>query len=149
MNKFWIILMVMTLTAVSCNSTNNIQSSGTVFLASQKIKVEVADTAEKQIRGLSERASIEDDEGMLFVYEYATRPSFWMKGMRFGIDIIWIKDNVVVDTSVHVLPQPGVSDALLTRYQPSTEIDKVLEVKSGWIERNNVKIGDRIEFRVD
>ena len=33
--------------------------------------------------------------GMLFVFPDASPRSFWMKGMRFCLDIIWIEDGII------------------------------------------------------
>ena len=109
------------------------------------IKVEIADTDLKLKRGLSGREKIEDDEGMLFVVPENSIPSFWMKDMKFPIDIIWIDDLKVVGI-LENLPVPSETESELPRYQPKYPIDYVLEVKAGFAKDNNIKIGDEVEL---
>lgn len=109
------------------------------------IKVEIADTDLKLKRGLSGREKIEDEEGMLFVVPENSIPSFWMKDMKFPIDIIWIDDLKVIGV-LENLPVPTEAESELLRYQPEQPIDYVLEVKTGFVKDNNIKIGDAVEL---
>jgi len=54
---------------------------------------EIADTLGERERGLSGKQSLGDDKGMLFIFEEETLPGFWMKDMKFPIDILWIDEN--------------------------------------------------------
>lgn len=51
-----------------------------------EILADVAITDEDQIKGLSIKDQMNENEGMLFVYDKPSRQSFWMKVMRFPID---------------------------------------------------------------
>ncbi|MEK7202107.1 MAG: DUF192 domain-containing protein [Patescibacteria group bacterium] len=116
-----------------------------VRIGEKTFSVELALTDEQQALGLGERDSLATNAGMLFVFEPAQTPAFWMKDMRFDLDIVWIFDGKVVDLSRHV-PAPN-SDALpqnLPTYSPKIQIDYVLEVNSG--AADSIKIGDRVEI---
>ncbi|MEY4731720.1 MAG: hypothetical protein RL681_666 [Candidatus Parcubacteria bacterium] len=116
----------------------------TVLLGGQEFRTDIADTADKQAIGLSGRPSLGQDEGMLFVFGgYASR-TFWMPDMNFPIDIIWIKDDVVVGSAENAQPEPGVSMFRLKRYSSPGPVDKVFEVSAGTVSRLGVKVGDRI-----
>ena len=104
-------------------------------------QVQVADTPRERAKGLSGRESLAEEEGMLFVYEEAGRYSFWMKGMQFPLDFIWIKGDRVVDLDRNVLPGEV---QLPKTISPKVKVDKVLEVKAGSIEEYNIEVGDRI-----
>lgn len=109
--------------------------------------VEIADTPEKRKTGLSGRDSLAAGSGILFILEGLTKPSFWMKGMKFPIDIIWVRDNVIVDLLQNVPPPvKGQSDSDLTRYAPVTEVNGVLEVNAGVSAAAGIKIGDRLQL---
>lgn len=109
------------------------------------INVEVADTSAKRSKGLSGRESLATSSGMLFVYPEAKKYQFWMKGMKFALDVIFIKDGRVVDEIINVPPpDPGTPDTALPVYQPMVSIDMVLEVNSGFAKEHNIKIGDQI-----
>jgi len=109
------------------------------------IKVEIADTQSKKNLGLGGRASISSDEGMLFVYETADKYPYWMKGLKFPLDFVWIKDNKVVDTLQYAQPPTsGEPDASLPIYTSKEPVNQVLEVNGGTVQRLNIKAGDTI-----
>ena len=97
--------------------------------------------------GLSRRKKLEEDGGMLFIFESENVfPSFWMKDMLIAIDIIWINDGEVVKIDKNVEPEPGKNTAELTLYYPDKPIDYVLEVVSGFSDKNGVNIGDKFSL---
>ncbi len=55
-----------------------------------EILADVAITDEDQTKGLSIKDHMNENEGMLFAYDKPSQQSFWMKDMRFPIDIIWL-----------------------------------------------------------
>src|SRR3989338_3180334 len=60
-----------------------------VKIVGQNIKVDLALTMLEQAQGLSGREVLGENEGMLFVFDTPGKYSFWMKDMKFAIDIIW------------------------------------------------------------
>ncbi len=111
------------------------------------LKVEVADTQEKRSKGLGSREKLASDEGMLFVFERLDKYPFWMKGLSFPLDFVWISNFEVVDILQNVAPPAvGVPDKSLTIYQPKVAVDKVLEINAGVIQRLNIKVGDTIRL---
>lgn len=111
------------------------------------LKVELADTKEKRSKGLGGRAKLASGEGILFVFERQDRYPFWMKGLTYPLDFVWISNFEVMDILTNVPPPAvGVPDRLLTIYQPKVAVDKVLEINAGVIQRLNIKIGDTIKL---
>lgn len=111
------------------------------------INAEVADNSEKRSKGLSNRDNLDPDSGMLFVFDKVGNNRFWMKGMKFPIDFIWIKDDVVIDLLPNVpVPIEGTRDDLLPLYASQFPINKVLEVNAGFVASHNIKIGDKVEI---
>lgn len=133
---------------LAINFTNNKSqncSIGKVEVSINNISfcAQLADTPVKQQQGLSGRANLGENEGMLFVFSRKTIPRFWMKDMEFPIDIIWISNNKIVDIHKNVpIPQKGALNTSLPTYQPSTPINYVLELNAGTVENLNIKIGD-------
>lgn len=124
---------------------NNPQELSKIKVGNSEIFVEIADNDRERVRGLSGRESLAEDVGMLFLYDRDTIPAFWMYEMRFDIDIIWIRDSVVVDISENVpAPEPDTPRAELPRYYPSTTVDSILEVNAGFVEQNSISIGDKV-----
>jgi len=108
------------------------------------IKVEIAKTNEEKAKGLGEKKSLDENSGMLFIFEKNSEPTFWMKDTLIPLDIIWINDNKIVGIDKNVLPEIGVSDDELTRYPAPSKIDYVLEVNSGFCDKNNIKIDQNL-----
>lgn len=138
-------LAVVYVVAVSFADIGN-KETNTIVISGQEIRIEIADKPIVQAKGLSGRDAIGDNEGMLFVFNQAAIQNFWMKGMKFSIDIIWIKDNEIVGFEENVQPEPGVSDKDLKIYSSPEPVDKVLEVKAGSIQRFNIGIGNKVKF---
>lgn len=119
----------------------------TVIIKDKRIKAEVADSVPKQALGLGKRTSLDENSGMLFPYSKKTVPYFWMKGMFIHIDIIWIADNKIVkiDKNVPNLPL-NTPDSELPTYYPHVPVNLVLEVNSGFSDKNNFSLGDEVRI---
>ncbi|MBN2095834.1 DUF192 domain-containing protein [Candidatus Peregrinibacteria bacterium] len=109
-----------------------------------KLKVEIADTFEQRQKGLMYRKHLDVGRGMLFVYIEPVLPSFWMKNMRFPLDIIFIGEDLRVKTIHEKVPPCETEPCEL--YSPSSRIRYVLEVPGGYSSLFKIKPGDRLEF---
>ena len=116
----------------------------TIIINGHKFSIEIADTSEKRTLGLSHRQSIPADEGILFVFESPGWYQFWMGGMLFPLDFVWINGDNVVDITQNV-PAP-VNDASARIINPKLEVDKVLEINSGQIKSAGIKIGQKVQI---
>jgi len=115
----------------------------TVKIGNSSIKVDVADSDAERQKGLSGRASLDKDSGMLFVINNKATPTFWMKDMKFAIDIIWIEEGKIIQIDKNVPPPSfGTPDNKLKLYSPKSAVDYVLEVNSGYSDLHNIKVGD-------
>lgn len=120
---------------------SNIEFNGNV------IKAEIADTADKRKLGLGGRQSLAADTGMLFVFDKPDKYPFWMKGIAFPLDFIWIRGDAVFDILSNIQPpMPGQKDDTLAIYSSKEPIDKVLEVNGGTVDRLGIKVGDTIKI---
>lgn len=112
-----------------------------------KLKVEIADTQAKRSKGLGGRQNLAQDEGMLFIFPKSDKYPFWMKGLTYPLDFVWIKEDKVVDVLPNIpSPAVGQADASLPIYESRESVDKVLEAPAGTIQRLNVKVGDTIKI---
>ncbi len=105
-----------------------------------EIKVEVAKTKEELAKGLSSRDKLDENSGMVFVFDKNSRPTFWMKDTNIALDMIWINDSKIVGIDKNVQPEPGVDESKLKKYPAPSEVDYVLEVNGGFSDKNNIKI---------
>ena len=95
--------------------------------------VDVADTYERRGLGLGKRDELARERGMWFDMGGTGNATFWMHGMRFPIDIVWISDEFVVTGVAERLPfpEPGAPDSALPRYSSGVPIRYVLEINAG------------------
>ncbi len=109
-----------------------------------KVEAEVADTMETRAIGLGGRESLSDGQGMLFVFDSEAKHSFWMKNVKFGLDIIWMDGNKkVVHFVKNTLPDHGGN---LEIYTPPQKAKYVLEVNGGSIDKFGVELGNKASF---
>jgi|AntRauTorcE11897_2_1112592.scaffolds.fasta_scaffold00584_9 hypothetical protein len=101
-------------------------------------KLEVADTPQLRRQGLSGRADLAADRGMLFTYNLRGEYGFWMRGMNFPLDIIWLDGDdevVTIKSSVSADSYPEV-------FYPDDYAKKIIEVSAGSANELGVKPGD-------
>ncbi len=111
-------------------------------IGEKEIYAEVAISIEDRIKGLSGRADLSENQGMLFVYDKPDIYSFWMKDMNFPIDIIWIdQDYKIVDIAENISP-----DSFPQTFQPLKPAQYILEVNAGFSARNGIEIGNVAYF---
>lgn len=138
-------LAVLGLVFIIFKPTDSLPEKGNLTQLSIKgvsFQVAVAATSAEQVKGLSGRQVLAENEGMIFVYPVPTRPSFWMKEMNFPIDIIWIDaDKKIVEVTAKVSP-----DTFPQAFRPPRDILYVLEVNSGLAEKYGWQAGERVEL---
>lgn len=112
-----------------------------------QVAADVANTEEQQSKGLSVRDKMQENEGMLFVFGGPSKQAFWMKDMKFPIDIIWLdKNGNVVHQELKV--QPCVASATCPTYTPDSDSMYVLETVAGFSQTHDIKIGTHIDLRI-
>jgi uncharacterized membrane protein (UPF0127 family) len=114
-----------------------------VIIAGVRLSVEVADTPAERGRGLSGREMLPENGGMLFVFDTPGRHGFWMYGMKFPLDIIWIDERLRVVYFVENA-QPCVN--ICETYEPPADALYVLEVNAGFVKKYGLKVGDVVEL---
>jgi hypothetical protein len=85
---------------------------------------------------------LDENDGMLFVFDDEDFRTFWMKDTLISLDIIFINsDLVVVNISENTTPMDTQKI-----YSSDEKVKYVLEVNGGWSEKNEIKKGDKIEI---
>lgn len=110
------------------------------------IPVEVVDSDSARARGLSGRAMLAPETGMLFHFDDEGIYPFWMKDMKFPIDIVWIRNGTVVDITENM--QPPVVGQDIPSYVPRVSADAVLELNAGEAQKFGIKIGSLLSMRM-
>lgn len=122
--------------------------TATVRFANDTIAAQIADTGQIRSRGLGYRDGLEPGTGMLFVYDEPSVHTFWMKGMRFCLDIVWIEAGKLIGAAERVCPEPELADSELTRYASPEPTRYVLEVPAGWLDEHGYDTGDAVEIEL-
>lgn len=113
-----------------------------ILLGGEEVSVEIADTPAAQEQGLSGRDNLGAHHGMFFVFLKPGFYGFWMKSMRFPIDIIWFDANYrIVDVweDADLSSYPKV-------YTPRAPAAYVLEVRAGFFSEHHLKFGNTLEI---
>lgn len=114
----------------------------TVILRGQTIYISVVDTPEAREVGLGGRTGLAPNEGMLFAFPHEDIYGFWMKNMRFSIDILWLgRNGEIVYMAENVAPE-----TYPTTFTPSAPALYVLELPAGFVNEHEVVLGDIVRL---
>jgi len=117
----------------------------TIKFGDKTYNFQIADTPAKQELGLSGRENLQPREGMLFTYN---KPSeglcFWMKDMRFSLDIIWLDSQKRI---VHI--EPSLAPATYPNtFCPGTAAQYVVEINAGRSRDLGLQTGQKLDFLI-
>lgn len=108
-----------------------------------KIDIEIADTDYERQLGLMKRVSMEEKQGMLFIFPDEAMQSFWMRNTLISLDMIFINSNkqiVTIHRNTKVLSDQSYPSTAPARY--------VLEVNAGFTDKYNIDVGNKINWTV-
>ena len=109
-------------------------------IGAHKVHADVADTPELRAKGLMNRLVLEEDTGMIFVFEDLKTRSFWMKETYLPLSIAYLDDKGVIINIEKMTPLDitGIKSSNPARY--------ALEMNEGWFEKRGIIPGDVIHF---
>ena len=137
MKKIWIVFMFIFLLGCGKTSDEILVDNGQKII---KIKVEIADDDLERQQGLMFRSFLEENGGMLFIFDDEKKHDFWMKNTLIPLDMIFINENKkIVDIKY---AQPCEKDPC-ELYEPLESAKYVLEVNGNFTIENSIKIGDK------
>ncbi len=115
-------------------------TSHTLRVGEYVLPIEIAETPEERSRGFSGREKPLSGQGLLFVFEKSGQYGFWMKGMRFAIDIVWIDaDWRVVEVTRDVRPE-----SYPQTFTSAAPVAYVLELPTGDANLFNIDVGTKL-----
>ncbi len=106
-----------------------------------KIDIEIADTEYDRQLGLMKRKSMEENEGMLFIFPGESLKSFWMRNTFIPLDMIFVNANkeiVTIHKNTKVLSDQS--------YPSSAPAEYVIEVNAGYTDKYKIKEGDKVSW---
>ncbi len=104
--------------------------------------IEIADSSEERMQGLSGRKEIPNDYGMLFIFPEKGSYGFWMKDMLVAIDILWLSDDgVIIGSESAVSP-----DTYPKTFHPPQPVRFVLEIRGGLAKEKGWEVGTHLSL---
>jgi len=106
------------------------------------IEIEVADSEDERVIGLSNHTELLDNKGMFFIFKKEDYHGIWMKDMDFAIDIIWIDDMMKI---IHI--EENISpDSYPKVFAPDRKAKFVLEVPAEYVKKEGIKVSDWVNL---
>jgi uncharacterized membrane protein (UPF0127 family) len=139
-----VLLIIVCCACVGCSMIPS-QNTKKVCFKGECVSVEVVSSQGDMARGLQHRTHLDEDKGMLFLFNSDQRHRFWMKDTKISLDIVWINSYREVVNMALFVP-PCKTDPCPT-YQPNEAAKYVLEINAGKVEKMGFKPGDRLQFR--
>ena len=121
-------------------------NNATATIRKQTFHIDVARTPKEKQIGLSDKKSIPANYGMYFPFEKADYYAFWMKNMKFSIDMIFLRDNKIVTIHSNI-PAPTTENNNLPLYQPNEPANAVLEITAGLSQKYGFAKGDLVTLK--
>lgn len=155
-----LMLIIMTGTAPGAAQADAVPPWRTAFPESRQtaditvgdtpLTVDLALEQDEQSLGLGYRNGLAPGTGMLFMFPTAEPHTFWMKGMRFCLDIVWIEAERITGAAESVCPDPPrTEDADRERFSSGQPVSLVLEVPAGWLADNGYGEGTEVRIPED
>lgn len=116
-----------------------------VLINGFKVSLAIASNEELRIKGLSGSEKLNENEGMLFLFDKPSKQGFWMNEMKYAIDIIWLDSNSSV---VHIERnlEPCKIFLACPIYDPQVDSLYVIELSMGFVDRHSIKNGTIIDL---
>lgn len=106
------------------------------------ISAEIARTDHEKEIGLMYRENLDENKGMIFVYEKDTNSKFWMKNCEIFLDIIFIDENGIIIEIVE--NAPPCEEEFCKLYGTIMPYRYVLEINGGLATKKGIKNGDKL-----
>lgn len=106
------------------------------------LRIEIAKTQNQKETGLCCRTGLDENAGMLFVYDKPGIYHFWMKDTKIPLDMYWIdaqKTIIFIEHSVQPESYPK-------SFGPETSAQYILETNAGYAKTHNITIGETVIF---
>lgn len=90
------------------------------------------------------RDKLDQNKGMLFVFDNSANYPFWMKNTKIPLDIIWINANKEI-VYISEFTQP-CKTFFCPKINPNKNAKYVLEINAGLSQKFDIKVGDNVDI---
>ena len=144
--KTWYLILALMVLVFAVSMFLNKKDSSShreIIIGNVAVKIEVATSPTEKQKGLSGRNFMQKNSGMLFIFSQPDFYPFWMKDMKFPIDIIWLDENLqIINIEKNITP-----DTFPKKFIPRLPAKYALEINAGWSDKNKVKEGVNIKVK--
>ncbi len=107
------------------------------------LNLEIVSTPQTRETGLMHRTIMGPMDGMIFLFPKPVTNAFWMKNTPMSLDIIFISpENRITYIARKTTPQS------LTPVGNGVPYQATIEIAGGRAAKENIRIGDSVEFRL-
>ncbi len=145
MNRILAGFLILAISLIGLGLWQSSKKSPTAKINNYAFKLYIAKTPKENEVGLSKYKNLAKDMGMLFSFDKPDYYSFWMKQMKFPIDIIYIRDGKIVTIYKDIEP-PKSENESLSIYKPTEPSNMVLEINAGLCDKYKLKVGDKVNL---
>ncbi len=141
----FIVLLLAILLFVFIRDLMDSNEADKVCIENNCFNAEVVSKPADRQRGLMFRQHLDEDSGMLFIFDESGIYSFWMKNTLIPLDMIWINEDMhIVSIKENALPCEADPCPSIT---PTAEALYVFEVNSGTVAKLGISQGDEVKFK--
>lgn len=107
----------------------------------KSLNLEIATTPQTRSTGLMNRNSLDDNDGMLFVFPTPSDTAFWMKDTLIPLDMLFIDENYrIIHIEHHARPHT------LTPRHAKHPISAAIEIMGNRASELGIAVGDRVRY---
>lgn len=110
------------------------------------VELTICSTAESISKGFMDREEPSSNKGMLFVHPEEDVLMYWMKNVKFPLDIMFFNSDMELMKRYTMEGYNGESDSDLKKYSSETPCRFVVEMKKDWCKDNNIITGCKLKF---
>ena len=134
----WTSITLLTIASCRADEAQPRLPTARITVAGLPLEVELAVTGEQRYLGLSHRTFLEENSGMLFVYEEERPLTFTMRDTLIPLSIAFISAELEVIDIQKMDVGPG------QLFDSAAPAQYALEVNQGWFEHHGIEVGARV-----
>ncbi len=113
------------------------------------LDAELAVTPQEHSRGLMNRESLADGQGMLFIFSEDSPRSFWMKDTLIPLDMVFVNSSMhVVGVVENAQPCTASCSCQCPRHSSEAPAMYVIEANAGFCREHGIKEGQLIDIEL-
>jgi uncharacterized membrane protein (UPF0127 family) len=140
MKRLLVPVLALAVLTQACGSVGG--KTATISIKGRPLEVELARTKRQRARGLMNRAALDRDRGMLFMFREEEHLSFWMKDTSIPLTIAFLDSEGVVVDIYDMEPYD------LEPVRSSRKCRYAIEVNRGFFQKAGLSEGDSIDLSV-